>query len=74
MRLPVLTRQARKCQAVDYLDKALGYSPLSGKLLLEAATLAMEMGNTTKAAYYMQRYGQTGRASAPESLAATRTG
>ena len=57
-------KAGKKSQAVDYLDKALGYSPLSGKLLLVAATLAMDMGNTTKAAYYMQRYGQTGRASA----------
>jgi type IV pilus assembly protein PilF len=54
-------------KAAGYYDLALGYSPNRGKLLLEAADLALKMNNPGKAAGYMQRYSKGGK-STPQSL------
>jgi len=56
-----------KAKAAEYYDLALGYSPSRGKLLLEAATLALSMNNPGKAAGYLQRYSKGGR-NTPQSL------
>ena len=50
-----------KTKAAKYYDLAIGYRPNRGKLLLDAAELAINMNQPDKAASYLQRYSKGGK-------------
>ena len=57
-------KSGNKSKAAEYYDLAIGYRPNRGKLLLEAAELAINMNQPDKAAAYLQRYSKGGKDSA----------